>query len=198
MDGYYATDGGNSNRIYTTSKVLAYDIETLCTSLGVPSIIDISDRTDDTVLIRGESFKRNFPLYCVRFYNRRGRLTTKDLYIVKNNSIYFKIDKIEKVYDTDSDVYCFETKNGIQLIKDIRGEKLAGIIFSSSVHFLKKSPILLEKDLPRVIISEGKQKFPSVGFDSMSFIDLSLDFLNSRSMVPSFMAVPACRKLSSI
>ena len=35
-------------------------------SLGMNSIIDISDRTDEDVVIRGEIYNRNYPLYCVR------------------------------------------------------------------------------------------------------------------------------------
>ena len=59
VDGYYLTDGGNSNRIYTTSPVMAEHLEILLTSLGTQSIIDISDRTDEPVIIRGDPFKRN-------------------------------------------------------------------------------------------------------------------------------------------
>lgn len=85
-----------------------------------------------------------------------------------------------KIIPYDNAISPILTDSGIQLIKDIRAERLAGIIFSTAVHFLKGSPILLEKDLSRVIISGGKQKMPCVNFDSMSFIDLAQDYLLSK------------------
>lgn len=109
--GLYATDGGNSNRIYTTSKVLAGDMEALFTSLGIQTIIDITDRTNEPVVIRGEVYKRNYPLYCVRWYSSKNKRAMKDVFKVVNNSVYFRVTSAKKVnaeYDT---VYCFEVKN---------------------------------------------------------------------------------------
>ena len=113
LDGWYNTDGGNSNRCYTTSKELAEDMEVLITSLGLQSIINVSDRTDDEVVIRGELYDRNYPLYCVRWYesaNHRANKEKEHTWIKKNNSIYFKIKSIEEVEYND-DVYCIECKN---------------------------------------------------------------------------------------
>ena len=87
LDGYYLTDGGNSNRIYSTSKELIDNIETLCVSLGYSTIIDVSDRTgDDEVVIRGESFNRNYPVYCIRWYETYKR-KQKDVHRWLNNSL---------------------------------------------------------------------------------------------------------------
>ena len=113
LDGWYNTDGGNSNRCYTTSPKLAEDMEALITSLGMQSIINISDRTDEKVVIRGEEFDRNYPLYCVRWYEPANHRVNKDQehsWIKKNNSIYFKIKSIERIEYSD-DVYCIECKN---------------------------------------------------------------------------------------
>ena len=113
LAGWYNTDEGNSNRCYTTSKELAEDMEALITSLGLNSIINISDRTNEKVIIRGEEFNRNYPLYCVRWYEPENHRTNKDAdrsWIKKNNSIYFKIKSIEKVSYTDN-VYCIECRN---------------------------------------------------------------------------------------
>ena len=113
LDGWYNTDGGNSNRCYTTSKELAEDMEVLITSLGMNSIINISDRTDEKLVIRGEEFNRNYPLYCVRWYSETNNRSNKDqerFWIKKNNSIYFKIKEIEKSNYSD-DVYCIECDN---------------------------------------------------------------------------------------
>lgn len=111
LEGWYHTDGGNSNRCYTTSLVLAENMEVLITSLGMQSIIDVSDRTDESVIIRNKTYNRNYPLYCVRWYNPHNKRTMKDVFKVINNSIYFKIKSIEEInYENDS-IYCFEMDN---------------------------------------------------------------------------------------
>ena len=113
LAGWYSTDGGNSNRCYTTSKELAEDMEILITSLGLNSIINISDRTDEKVVIREQEYNRNYPLYCVRWYSECNHRANKDKdhsWIFKNNSIYFKIKSIEQV-PYSGDVYCIECKN---------------------------------------------------------------------------------------
>ena len=113
LDGWYMTDGGNSNRCYTTSPKLAECMEALITSLGMQCVINVSDRTDEYVVIRGQKFNRNYPLYCVRFYSEQNHRVNKDLnksWVKHNNSIYFKIKSIEKVDYTGS-VYCFEMCN---------------------------------------------------------------------------------------
>lgn len=111
IDGMYATDGGNSNRIYTVSEQLVKDVETVLTSLGRFCIIDCSDRTNEPVIVRGESFTRNYPLWCVRFYADTNKRKFKDIYKVNNNNVYFKILSIEEVEYDDSFVYCFEMEN---------------------------------------------------------------------------------------
>lgn len=110
LDGWYNTDGGNSNRCYTTSKKLIDCMELLITSLGLNSTINISDRTDEKVIIRGEEYNRKYPLYCIRWYDAKNRRSMKDVYIHKNNSIYFKIKSIKEVEYYD-DIYCFEMEN---------------------------------------------------------------------------------------
>ena len=110
IDGMYATDGGNSNRIYTTSDHIRDGLEAILTSLGMHSIIDTSDRTNEPVVIRGESFTRNYPLHCIRWYARGNKRDLNDLRIIRNNSVYFKVKSIELVGNPES-VYCFEVKN---------------------------------------------------------------------------------------
>ena len=110
LDGWYNTDGGNSNRCYTTSPKLAECMEALITSLGMQSMVDISDKTDEPCVIRGVEYHRNYPLYCVRWYepaNHRKNKDKESTWIKRNNSIYFKIKSIEKIEYTD-DVYCIE------------------------------------------------------------------------------------------
>lgn len=110
LDGAYLTDGGNSNRIYSVSQGIIDSLEIVISSLGMNSTISTSDRTDEKVVIRGEEFNRNFPLHCIRWYDSKNRRSMKDVYIVKNNSVFFKIKSIDKLPEQEY-VYCFEMKN---------------------------------------------------------------------------------------
>ena len=107
LDGWYNTDGGNSNRCYTISEKLAYTMEALITSLGMNSIINVYDRRGEDAYIRGEKINHNHPVYCVRWYDAKGKRSMEDVYKVVNNSVYFKIKSIEPV-EYDGDIYCFE------------------------------------------------------------------------------------------
>jgi anaerobic ribonucleoside-triphosphate reductase len=113
LKGLYLTDGGNSNRIYTTSEKLVDGLEVLMNSLGLVSIIDVSDRTgENACIIKGEVYNRNYPLYCVRWYDKKTRRSMKDVYKFKNGNMYFKINSIKEVDNySEKDVYCFEMKN---------------------------------------------------------------------------------------
>ena len=111
LDGWYITDGGNSNRCYTTSKELAFNMQIVINSLGLQSVCNISDRTDETVAIRDNEYKRNFPLYCVRYYdNSNCRTRPESGFKWKNNSVYWKIKSIEKIQYNGS-IYCIECAN---------------------------------------------------------------------------------------
>ena len=112
LDGLYATDGGNSNRIYSTSSGLIDDIEALCASLGLNTVINVSDRTDEPVVVRGEIWKRNFPLYCIRWYEPRNKRTMEGVFRVVNNGMYFRVTDVCRRPEFDAEfVYCFEVKN---------------------------------------------------------------------------------------
>lgn len=113
LDGWYITDGGNSNRCYTTSKTLVERMELLCTSLGLQTIINLSDRTDEDVIIRGISYTRNYPLYCLRWFEDGNHRTNKDVnksWKKKNNGLYWKIKSIEPI-EYNENVYCIECAN---------------------------------------------------------------------------------------
>lgn len=110
LDGWYNTDGGNSNRCYTSSYRLAECMEVLITSLGLNSIINVSDRTNEPVCINNRRYKRNFPLYCVRWYDTKNKRSMKNVYKVINNSVYFKVKSVEEI-KYDGNIYCFEMKN---------------------------------------------------------------------------------------
>ena len=112
IDGWEMTDGGNSHRIYSISKEMIDGYEVILNSLGIPCRIDISDRRDEPVIIRGEVFKRNYPLYCLRMYDTKVHRNKEGVFKVRNNSMWFKIDSIEELVDYDRDtVYCFDVEN---------------------------------------------------------------------------------------
>lgn len=113
LDGWYITDGGNSNRCYTISKQLVERMEALCTTLGLQTIINVSDRTDEAVVIRGQEYGRNYPLYCLRWYTEANHRCNKDkdkYWKKKNNSIYWKIKSIEPI-EYSKDIYCIQCNN---------------------------------------------------------------------------------------
>ena len=112
LDGWYITDGGNSNRCYTISKDLVDAMEILCTSLGKQCVINMVDRTDEQVVIRGNSYNRNYPLYCLRWYDGTNTRTRPESgFKWKNNSVYWKIRSIEPYDDTCDNVYCVQCQN---------------------------------------------------------------------------------------
>jgi len=113
IDGVCITDGGNSNRIYSTSYGMVQDLEVIMTSLGIVSIIDTCDRTGEgKVVIRGQKFNRNYPVHCIRYYNHAYNRTMKNVYKKKNNSIFFKIKNIEEIKEYNKEyVYCFEMED---------------------------------------------------------------------------------------
>lgn len=111
-DGWYASDGGNSNRIYTTSKNLIPQAEALFNSIGMNTITDVCDRTGEGVIvIRDVEYNRNYPTYCIRWYDMKNKRSMKDVYKIVNNSEYFKINSIEEIEYNDEFVYCFEMLN---------------------------------------------------------------------------------------
>lgn len=107
LDGWYNTDGGNSNRCYTTSEKLKDCMEVLITSLGINSIIDYSDRTDEKVIIREQEYNRNYPLWCVRWYSQCNKSSMKDVYKWKNNSQFFKIIEITHLGESPEERYSY-------------------------------------------------------------------------------------------
>lgn len=106
LDGLYATDGGNSNRIYSSSKNLIRDIEVLCTTLGYNTRVDIDTRRDHGC-IRGKKVNTNYDIYCLRWYNSGNKRSMGDEFKVINNTEYFLIESIQQVAYADEYVYCF-------------------------------------------------------------------------------------------
>jgi len=81
----------------------------------------------------------------------------------------------------------------MRLVNDIRKERLAGIIFASNVYMIEKTPVVLEGDIPRVMIGVGNKRdsIPWITTGSQSFIEKSLDYLESKNCRRiAFMLVP--------
>jgi len=113
LDGYYITDGGNSNRIYTTSTGMKVDLEILCNSLGYITICDVDDRTEDIRQFRDEKpFSPNYAVQCIRWYNPKNKRSMGNVFIKRNGNLYFKVNEVALLKDYNEDVvYCFEMKD---------------------------------------------------------------------------------------
>lgn len=113
LDGWKSTDGTYlDNRCYSVSKRLMETMEVVCTSLGLVTNITISNPNNSgKCTVKGVEYKSNGPLYQIRWYYPSKNRFVKNVYKMKNNSMFVKIKSIEKVKYDDSQIYCFEMKN---------------------------------------------------------------------------------------
>ncbi|MFA7689360.1 MAG: anaerobic ribonucleoside-triphosphate reductase, partial [Bacilli bacterium] len=112
IDGWYASDGGNSNRIYSVSPKLIETGEVIFTSLGINTIIDKDERLGEVRFIENnKEYKNNFNVHCIRWYDMKNKRSMENVYKIKNNTEYFKIKTIDKVDIDDEYVYCFNVVN---------------------------------------------------------------------------------------
>jgi anaerobic ribonucleoside-triphosphate reductase len=104
VNGLYQTDGGNNNRIYTSSVDLVDSMTTVFASLGIPVRVDEDNRED--------RLSTN-TCYTLRWYDPNGKRTKhKDIYIMDNEYFWFKIVNIEEYTKQESTTaYCFEVLN---------------------------------------------------------------------------------------
>ena len=99
IDGLYTTDGGNSNRIYTSSENLKDSLITLFASLGIAITVSIDER---------ENRLGSLPNYILRWYTPDGRTKRKDVYVIEDGYFWVKIksiDRLPAIYNTS---YCLE------------------------------------------------------------------------------------------
>lgn len=100
VDGLYATDGGNRNRIYTSSEKMVDSLLLLFASLGTTARVNVDERDGRL----GDN-----PNYCVRFYTPSTRNKLKDVYIIDDNYIWFKIKNISYCHQNSASTsYCLE------------------------------------------------------------------------------------------
>lgn len=113
IDGWYASDGGNSNRIYSISTHLIKTGEVIFTSLGLNTVISVDSRPNEDRFLKadGTYYKNNYELHCIRWYSMKNKRSMDGVYKVINNTEYFKINSIEEVNSDYENVYCFEMKS---------------------------------------------------------------------------------------
>ncbi|KUK76822.1 MAG: Anaerobic ribonucleoside-triphosphate reductase, partial [candidate division WS6 bacterium 34_10] len=99
IDGHYATDGGNRNRIYTSSKRMVETLNMLAASLGTTTAIYEDTR-------EGRLGKE--PNYAVLIY-KLGRKKYGDVWFKREDKLWVKIKNIEKIPNRTA--YCFEVLN---------------------------------------------------------------------------------------
>lgn len=110
IDGWYATDGGNSNRIYSTSEMLIRTGDMICTSIGMNTTIAVDDsRVGEVAFVDGDKeYYHNYPVWCLIYYENTNRRHLNDVYVVRNNSVFFKVQSINTFENNEEYVYCFE------------------------------------------------------------------------------------------
>ena len=98
LDGLYATDGGNSGRIYTSSVAMKDSLITMLASMGIVTTVGVDTR---------DGRLGTNPCYTVRWYypNRNGY---GDVYKISDGMMWMRIKSIEKVESDSSCSYCLE------------------------------------------------------------------------------------------
>jgi len=104
IDGWYTTDGTNNTRLSTSSKALVDSAVILFDSLGKAVNITEDNREDRL----GSNTN-----YIIRWYEPGIRTILRDVYIIDDNYIWFKIKSIERTNKTDV-AYCFEVINELE------------------------------------------------------------------------------------
>lgn len=99
IDGLYTTDGGNSNRIYTSSAELKNSLITLFASMGIATTV--SEDCRDSRL--GDNTN-----YTIRWYTPSGRTQRKDVYFIKDNYMWFRIKSVDRIETNQTSSYCLE------------------------------------------------------------------------------------------
>ena len=100
LAGHYATDGGNRNRIYTSSKKMIQSLNMLAASLGTTTSIYEDDREGRF----GEGSN-----YAVLIY-QLNRQNYGDIWFKQEQKLWMQIKKVENISNLTA--YCFEVKDG--------------------------------------------------------------------------------------
>ena len=105
LDGLYGTDGGNNNRIYTSSEKLRDSLISMLSTLGMTANVTEDNR---------EGRLGTNPCYTVRFYKKdTTKKTYKDIYIMEEDFMWIKIKSIEKIHKNNKS-YCLEVLDDVE------------------------------------------------------------------------------------
>jgi ribonucleoside-triphosphate reductase len=99
FDGHYDTDGGNRNRIYTSSEKMVESLNMLASTLGTTTSIQIDNR---------EGRYSDNPNYSVLFY-KLNRKNYGDMWFKEDGYLWMKIKSITPEYGNVG--YCLEVLN---------------------------------------------------------------------------------------
>ncbi|HJH27193.1 MAG TPA: hypothetical protein C5S37_10630 [Methanophagales archaeon] len=100
IEGHYATDGGNRNRIYTSSPKMVETLNMLAATLGTTTSVYMDNR---------EGRLGTQPNYAVLIY-QLNREKYGNIWFKHDNKLWVEIKSIESI--TDNTAYCFEVENG--------------------------------------------------------------------------------------
>jgi len=100
LKGHYDTDGGNRNRIYTSSPKMVETLNMLAATMGTTTSVYKDDRAGRF----GDE-----PNYAVLVY-QLNRQNYGDIWFKKNDKLWVKIKEIKEI--NNSSAYCFEVENG--------------------------------------------------------------------------------------
>ena len=99
LDGLYDTDGGNSNRIYTSSLPLVESLSAMLSSMGMCYTLDQDNR---------DGRLGTNTCYTVRYYTPNGKTKYIDRYIIEDGYMWFKIKNVHQIQTSATTSYCLE------------------------------------------------------------------------------------------
>ncbi len=99
LDGLYDTDGGNSNRIYTSSESLKESLCTMLSTMGICYTFDEDNR---------EGRLGTNPCYTIRYYTPGIRTRLVDRYVIEDGYMWFKVKSVKQIATQKSTSYCLE------------------------------------------------------------------------------------------
>jgi anaerobic ribonucleoside-triphosphate reductase len=111
LDGWYATDGGNKGRIYTSSVFLMEDFQTLCSLLGIAYKIE-PDNPDTR-----EGRLSTNPVYTLKFHSRD---SYKNHFFYEDGYYWFRVTNTE-LMSFDNKVFCFAVNSRDKLFQLANG-----------------------------------------------------------------------------
>ena len=101
IKGHYDTDGGNRNRIYTSSLKMVETLNMLAATMGTTTSIYKDDRKEGRLGTE--------PNYALLVY-QLNRQNYGDIWFKKDNRLWLRIKEIKRIQN--SSAYCFEVENG--------------------------------------------------------------------------------------